>query len=168
MRSKGKRTLVYKLWLFNFCLETYVNTGEKRYTIVNMDLSRYGTGVLASTIAEFVSSFYFVFCSCVATTLWPNHTESSVLFIAVLSGLSLAVVCDCSLEITKAFANPVVTIALYLTQRLDRLRFVLFIPAQIVGGNYRISFFATGFNSRIGDARKMQFCLCKSFGLLEI
>ncbi|XP_028404951.1 lens fiber major intrinsic protein-like isoform X1 [Dendronephthya gigantea] len=99
-----------------------------------MDLSRYGTGVLGSTIAEFASSFYFVFCSCVATTLWPNHTESSVLFIAVLSGLILAVVCECSLEITKACANPVVTIALYLTQRLDRLRFVFFIPAQILGG----------------------------------
>ena len=99
-----------------------------------MVLSRYGTGVLASTMAEFVSSFYFVFCSCVATTLWSTHTESSILFMAVLSGVSLAVVSDCSWEITKACANPVVAVSLYLTQRLDRLRFVLFIPAQVLGG----------------------------------
>ncbi len=99
-----------------------------------MDLSRYGTGVLASAMAEFVSSFYFVFCSCVGTTLWSPHTESSILFIAVLSGLSLAVVSYCSCEITKACANPGVTIALYLAQRLDRLRFLLFIPAQVLGG----------------------------------
>ena len=99
-----------------------------------MVLSRYGTGVLASTMAEFVSSFYFVFCSCVATTLWSTHTESSILFTAVLSGVSLAVVSYCSWEITKASANPVVAIALYLTQRLDRLRFFLFIPAQVLGG----------------------------------
>jgi hypothetical protein len=99
-----------------------------------MDLSRYGTGILASAIAEFVSSFYFVFCSCVATTLWSTHTESSILFIAVLSGLILAVLSYCSCEITNACANPVVTTALYLTQRLDRLRFLLFIPAQVLGG----------------------------------
>lgn len=99
-----------------------------------MDLSRYGTGVLASAIAEFVSSFYFVFCSCVAMTLWSAQNESSLLYISVLSGLSIAVVSYCSCEITKASANPVVTIALYLSQRLDRLRFFLFLPAQILGG----------------------------------
>ena len=99
-----------------------------------MVLSRYGTGVLASTIAEFVSSFYFVFCSCVGTAIWSTDTESAILFMAVLSGLSLAVVSHCSCEITKACANPVITVALYLAQRLDRLRFVLFIPAQILGG----------------------------------
>ena len=99
-----------------------------------MDSSRYGTGVLASAIAEFVSSFYFVFCSCVAMTLWSARSETSVLYISVLSGLSLAVVSYCSCEITKACANPVVTVALYLSQRLDRLRFFLFLPAQILGG----------------------------------
>ena len=99
-----------------------------------MDSSRYGTGVLASAIAEFVSSFYFVFCSCVGVTLWSARNESSLLYFSVLSGLSIAVVSYCSCEITKASANPVVTIALYLSQRLDRLRFFLFLPAQILGG----------------------------------
>lgn len=94
----------------------------------------HGTGVLASVIAEFVGSFYFVFCSCASTTLWPQYSNSPVLPVAVLSGLALAVVTLCSSGISNGFVNPVVTVAFYLTQRLCRLRFFLYVPAQILGG----------------------------------
>lgn len=99
-----------------------------------MASSLFGMGIFASTIAEFAASFYFVFCAGVGTTLWKSRTETSVLFIAVLFGLNLAVVSYCSCEITLACANPVVTVALYLTQRLDRLRFLLLVPVQVLGG----------------------------------
>lgn len=98
---------------------------------------QYGTGVLASAVAEFIGSFYFVFFSCASTTFWPQGSKYSVLPVAALSGLALAVVTHCTSTISNGFVNPVVSVSLYLTQRICRLRFFLYLSAQILGGLWK-------------------------------
>lgn len=97
---------------------------------------QYGSGVLAAAVAEFLGSFYYVFCSCASSTFWAQGSGdiSAVLPVAVLSGLALAVVTHCTSAISNGFVNPVVSLALYLTQRICRLRFFLYVAAQILGG----------------------------------
>ena len=117
-----------------------------------MDTERYGRGSIASVFAEFLGSFYFSFSSCVATTYWPQYSENTVINVAVLCGLSLAVIGHCTSGISNGYINPVVTVALYLTQRLSRMNFLLYIPAQILGGLCSLIFHITSISTVISPS----------------
>ena len=87
--------------------------------------------------AEFVGTLLFVFLgagSVVASgATGPSAASIGAVGVALAHGVALAILVSATLNISGGHLNPAVTVAIWIANRIDGRRAVLYIAAQLVG-----------------------------------
>lgn len=87
---------------------------------------------LQAAVAEFVATFALVFVGAGAVVLHLNGVLD-LTGVALANGLVLSIMVSITARVSEGVANPVVSLALWVTGRLRSERAVILIAAQILG-----------------------------------
>ena len=90
---------------------------------------------LRPLVAEMIGTFFLVFCGVGATVseLYRGGTVGGV-GIAIANGVALAIGISATMSISGGHLNPAVTIGLWSVGRIDPMKAVWYIVAQLLGG----------------------------------
>ena len=96
----------------------------------------FGEDELKAIVAELVGTFLFVFvgAGCIVTANYAHVSSQLTILIAAFgNGLGLGIAITCVAHVSGGNLNPAVTISLWVSQRIDSLKAVCYIAAQLVG-----------------------------------
>src|SRR5262245_29823398 len=92
--------------------------------------------LIQGCLAELVGTFYLCFMgagSICVTALLPAGEKIGLVGIALAHGLALAIGVSATMAISGGQLNPAVSVALFVTKKIDAARMVAFIISQLVG-----------------------------------
>ena len=94
-------------------------------------------GIGKSAVAEFVGTFGLIFIgagSVIMTSSLLGNTGSGLVGVALAHGLVLAIMVSITAHISGGSINPAVTIALWVTGKMESARAGVYIVAELAGG----------------------------------
>ncbi|XP_074656213.1 aquaporin AQPAe.a-like [Tubulanus polymorphus] len=86
-----------------------------------------------SMVCECLGSFFYVFLTIACTLNWDDHYEVSVVFKALVHGVTLTTLVQCFGHISGGHLNPAVTVAMMSSFKISPLRGLFYMFAQIGG-----------------------------------
>ena len=112
---------------------------------IDLGLDRIKTKDLwRAVLAEFVGSTLFLLCVTSVALSWGNssgNVSANNVEIGIGIGLSIASLAQAFGHVSGGHLNPVVSVGMIVGGRINVLQGVLYIVAQVIGGEHAVSFF---------------------------